>query len=88
MPKYEVWCANATPDEQYSTLEPDRFHRLASYDTYEEAEDTQKRMMICQRQLWSSGVDIDEYGQPLSIDYYQIRDENGKEIDDACMSTV
>ena len=33
--------------------------------------------------MWSSGVDVDEYGQPLFIDYYQIRDENGKEIDDA-----
>ena len=83
MPKYEVWCANVTPDEQYTTLEPDRFHRIASYDTYKEAEEHAEDNDDFQRQLWSSGVDIDEYGQPLSIDYYQIRDENGKEIDDA-----
>ena len=83
MPKYEVWYTTATPDEQYSTLEPDRFCHMASYDTYEEAEEHAEDNDDFQRQLWSSGVDIDEYGQPLSINYYQIRDENGKEIDNA-----
>ena len=82
MPKYEVWYTTATPDEQYSTLEPDRFYRLASYDTYEEAEERVRDDDNYQCQMWSYGVDIDEYGQPLFIDYYQIRDENGKEIDD------
>ena len=39
MPKYEVWYTTAAPDEPYDTLEPNRFHCLASYDTYEEAEE-------------------------------------------------
>ena len=81
MPKYEVWYTTATPDEGYDTLEPNRFYHLASYDTYEEAEDRVRGDDNYQYQMWSSGVDVDEYGQPLSIDYYQIRDENGKEID-------
>lgn len=81
MPKYEVWYTTATPDEGYDTLEPNRFYHLASYDTYEEAEDRVRDDDNYQYQMWSSGVDVDEYGQPLSIDYYQIRDENGKEID-------
>ena len=81
MPKYEVWYTTATPDEVYDTLEPNRFYHLASYDTYEEAEDRVRDDDNYQYQMWSSGVDVDEYGQPLSIDYYQIRDENGKEID-------
>ncbi len=81
MPKYEVWYTTATPDEGYDTLEPNRFYHLASYDTYEEAEDCVRDDDNYQYQMWSSGVDVDEYGQPLSIDYYQIRDENGKEID-------
>ena len=83
MPKYEVWYITATPDEDYDTLKPNRFHCLASYDTYEEAGDCVRDADNYQYQMWSSGVDVDEYGQPLSIDYYQIRDENGKEIDDA-----
>ena len=81
MPKYEVWYTTATPDEGYDTIEPNRFYHLASYDTYEEAEDRVRDDDNYQYQMWSSGVDVDEYGQPLSIDYYQIRDENGKEID-------
>ena len=83
MPKYEVWYTTATPDEGYDTLKPNRFHCLASYDTYEEAEDRVRYDDDFQCQMWSSGVNIDEYGQPLFIDYYQIRDENGQEIDDA-----
>tara|TARA_R110001592_G_scaffold234071_1_gene491661 strand:- start:335 stop:586 length:252 start_codon:yes stop_codon:yes gene_type:complete len=83
MPKYEVWYTTAAPDEPYDTLEPNRFYCLASYDTYEEAEDHARDDDDFQCQLWSSGVNVDKYGQPLFIDYYQIRDENGKEIDDA-----
>jgi len=83
MTKYEVWYTTANPDEGYDTLEPNRFYRLASYDTYEEAEERVRDDDNYQCQMWSSGVDVDEYGQPLLIEYYQIRDENGKEIDDA-----
>ena len=81
MTKYEVWYTTANPDEGYDTLEPNRFYHLAYYDTYEEAEDRVRDDDNYQYQMWSSGVDVDGYGQPLSIDYYQIRDENGKEID-------
>ena len=83
MPKYEVWYTFATPDEDYDTLEPNRFHRLTSYDTYEEAEERVRDDDNYQCLMWSYGVDVDEYGQPLLIEYYQICDENGKEIDDA-----
>ena len=83
MTKYEVWYTTANPDEGYDTLEPNRFYRLASYDTYEEAEERVRDDDNYQCLMWSYGVDVDEYGQPLLIEYYQIRDENGKEIDDA-----
>ena len=80
MPKYEVYYTTATPDDPIA-LDPDRFYCLASYDTYEEAEERVRDDLDYQYQMWSAGVDVDEYGQPLFIDCYQIRDENGKEID-------
>jgi len=82
MTKYEVWYTTATPDEGYDTLEPTRFCYLASYNTYQEAEERVKDDDDFQCQMWSSGVDVDDYGQPLFIDYYKILDDNGKEIDD------
>ena len=84
MPKYEVWyaCNNASDDDEYGVPDLDRFYHLASFDTYQEAEERVRDEHDIQYQLLSSG-DYDHLGQPLFIDYYKILDDNGKEIDDA-----
>ena len=75
MTKYVIW--SAIDDGEFEPHSP-RY----VFDTYQEAYDLAEDWDDMQRQCWSNGVDVGEDGYtPNEIVYYQIRDENGKEID-------
>ena len=80
--KYKIWYADDFGNEgEYDTLEF-RPYPMDAFDTYREAFDRAFDWQDAERQLWSVGIDVDEYGQPTSVTYYQIRDENGNIVEE------
>ena len=75
MTKYVIW--SAIDDGEFEPHSP-----TSIFDTYQEAYDCAEDWYDFQCQCWSNGVDVGEDGYtPNEIVHYQIRDENGKEID-------